>query len=1187
MAITQTDIKLMASERLTDEDDGGGQMSAVEVEDGVVNNLYADISRLDRTYGRVNLRKCFPSIQTDNTDYYYGAHVIITDAPDDPNVSVIAFTTDSYDDERADAQDFIESYVVRGPLSDYTPYGDQLNGSRALRLYSRTDVPLPVVGKTYCLTIETDDEVTQYQYVRISSVDYNDQTFEDQNGEFTRRVYTLEIDAPLRYTFPGLDAPSRYSNAESPSLFRTTQIADAARYYSVVPVAQAIEAGERTARVSSIYGQLVPSTQVETPIADAAVGVDIPNIVASGEAYTINISQNEDGNFSFGRAVSPNSVHLVMGNGYATFEDDGSGNLMCTASSGTSYAAVGQQYGTVDYSTGAVIGARVYNTQDWTCTATPATAITDIAHTDSIAVGEANRGYNYVKTLGPIPQPGTLYVDYIVSGNWYRMSDDGNGNLSDGNGGVGRINYTTGTATITCGALPDSDSEIIFSWASNITYQIQTDDPDLEPAWMVFTVSTGDIVPGSLTLSWPNGDNTITVTDDGNGNFSGDDAEGRIIYGIGQVGVRPAVMPASSAAITIEYQTGHQETETVTNYSISGDNAIFTVSDGPIKPGSFHASFSQNWTKSSTGRRWDIEGGGINAGQSGSREGVSSASVYDIGNGTLSNGGTIDYDTGQINMPVSSHESRSYVNYRGEVNSYAYSGSLNGPISIRYQQDTVTPTDMTETAAIPDLTVDMTPTTYRQIVPGSLEFEWGGKIYIDRDGAIYTDWDRQSGAATAVGTIDYSTGQMALSDYDGGIDNDISIRTMLTALGSWAATGAYFRTTGAPLRTNSFALRATLPDGTTINGSTNDQGVIDTNNMQGTVEVSTGIVSVQFGRYVANEDLTDADKAESWYNADDVQDDGTIWYPIPVDPSSMRYNAVYYTAMSLDADILGLDPVRLPIDGRVPVIREGDVGVIHNTQNETLPANLTAGQTIQLSRTELAAAELRDQADTAVDTSLYTVDRETGIVTISDALDLSAYTQPLVARHRIEEMVLVNEAQINGQLTLVGTVSRDYPADGTFFSSALIIGDLGSRVHHLYSQETWSSNWADTRDGSPTDGQYNDRLFPIQISNRNAVKDRWAIVFTSTTSFQVIGESAGVIATGNTGEDCSPINPVSGEPYFVISADGWGGGWAVNNVLRFNTEAAHYPVWIARTTLSGTATIEDDSFKTQIRGDAD
>jgi len=39
-------------------------------------------------------------------------------------------------------------------------------------------------------------------------------------------------------------------------------------------------------------------------------------------------------------------------------------------------------------------------------------------------------------------------------------------------------------------------------------------------------------------------------------------------------------------------------------------------------------------------------------------------------------------------------------------------------------------------------------------------------------------------------------------------------------------------------------------------------------------------------------------------------------------------------------------------------------------------------------------------------------------------------------------------------------------------------------------------------------------------------------------------------------------------------------------VLRFNTVASNYPLWLARTTLQSDPTVYTDNFKIQIRGDA-
>ncbi|MCW7551778.1 hypothetical protein NX722_03815 [Endozoicomonas gorgoniicola] len=81
MAINNDDVKLFESQRLSDEEDGGGRATGTEVIDGNVNNLFQDISRIDRTIGDVALRKAYVGISTDNNDAYLGSHLILTEPP--------------------------------------------------------------------------------------------------------------------------------------------------------------------------------------------------------------------------------------------------------------------------------------------------------------------------------------------------------------------------------------------------------------------------------------------------------------------------------------------------------------------------------------------------------------------------------------------------------------------------------------------------------------------------------------------------------------------------------------------------------------------------------------------------------------------------------------------------------------------------------------------------------------------------------------------------------------------------------------------------------------------------------------------------------------------------------------------------------------------------------------------------
>jgi len=300
---------------------------------------------------------------------------------------------------------------------------------------------------------------------------------------------------------------------------------------------------------------------------------------------------------------------------------------------------------------------------------------------------------------------------------------------------------------------------------------------------------------------------------------------------------------------------------------------------------------------------------------------------------------------------------------------------------------------------------------------------------------------------------------------------------------------------------------------------------------------------------------------------------------------------VVLSNLPLDADILGLDPVRLPQDGKVPIYRPADVVVIHNTQGFALPNPAVAGAAYPVGRTDLAALWLVGADGVRVPTSKYTTNPATGVVTMAADLSLAGIAQPIVARHRIEEMQLLSDVQINGLLGLTAPLSRAFPAD-SYVSSVLLLGDLVAGCTNLFDQGTWTGAWSDALIGSGATPQYNDLDHPIEVLNDGAVTDRWRIHFTTSNptsgpaQFQIISENLGVIDTGNTGADCAPINQLTGKPYFVIRAAGWGIGWAVGNQLRFNTQAAGRPIWIARTVLPG-ASLAGDSFDIQLRGDVD
>ena len=64
MAILSGDIRLVASQVMDDVPEGGGAPTATILVDGASNQVFPDISELDRAGGRVSLRKIFATVDT-------------------------------------------------------------------------------------------------------------------------------------------------------------------------------------------------------------------------------------------------------------------------------------------------------------------------------------------------------------------------------------------------------------------------------------------------------------------------------------------------------------------------------------------------------------------------------------------------------------------------------------------------------------------------------------------------------------------------------------------------------------------------------------------------------------------------------------------------------------------------------------------------------------------------------------------------------------------------------------------------------------------------------------------------------------------------------------------------------------------------------------------------------------------
>lgn len=1183
MTINTSDIKLLESERMTDTANGGGRRTSRVIVDGEPGNIFPKVSRLDSVYGRVNLRKIYGAVVTENLDTYAGAHAVIMDAPDDQKIHNNLFSTGSDYDTRTAARDRIESYVVAGPESRMVLYGRQLVGQQAVLIYQRLEEPLPEVGEVYCLSKETGSVTNYQQFVRVTDISSEVRTFTDESGDFQRLLVTLEIGAPLRYEFKGPETPRRVSSVARDALVRNTTVADAARYYGIRPLAEAAEEDALTVRVDSVYSPIVPTTQRESPISLASIGGAGGYVVTSQTDYADGVGTLPTGVHYFKTAVKPGAVSVVRA-GVIWSEDDGAGNMIATAEGGSGWN------GTIDYESGRVQVSATFVSDFVTFGATPAAPVSQPARTKEIEITLGNRGTVYSEVLNPPPNPGSLIVDYRALGKWYRLRDDGTGAVggNDPAHGTGTVDYVTGALVITLGALPDVDSSVINSWGSTVDYVIRAGDTSDVAAGLkqTFTLTELPVQPGTLELSFTNGATAYTATANSSGVISGNGVTGSVNHATGVVDITYTTrLPNTGSTVTAEYNQ-LVASDPGNPINVTGEIDWLAPDDltpAPILQGTFSAAmeldfqYPENSAGDVSGTVYVTDDGAgllvVKAGQILGRNAWGHTVVV-LSDATV---GTINYTSGEISIPdvtaIVSISFRRYVE-AGWPDALGFADITATPGAYVYVQSGGDPvqtarTDEFDTTDAP-LIVDLTSTTADAVVPGSVLFTINGasQTFFDRNGTIYTDLDTQTGAALACGSINYDTGRVSLTGQwpEGASTITIAVQCCLTVYGDFSAVDAFFRTAGSPLRPASFYVQGSALDGTLISGTADANGVITGPKVRGEVVQDMGVVRVEFGEEVAS-----------------------VWEPIEIAPSTLRYSAVVLSNLPLNADILGLDPVRLPSDGRVPIYRPADVVVIHHTDGFTLPNPAVAGSTYSVGRADLAELWLFDADGDKVPTTKYTVNLAAGSVTMAADLDLTGYTQPLTARHRIEEMQLLSDVQINGTLGLTAALSREFPM-GSLVSSALLFGDLQASVPVLFDLATFTT-WSDTP-GTGATAQYNDVDYPIEVLNNGAQTDRWRISFTTgnpssgTASFQVISENLGVIATGNTGSDCAPINLLTGEPYFVIRAAGWGLGWAVGNQLRFNTQAAAAPIWVARTVLPG-ATLAGDSISISTRGDAD
>nr|WP_227609570.1 hypothetical protein [Acinetobacter sp. CS-2] len=556
MAIETKDLVIYKSERLTDNSDGGGKYSGVVVQDGISNNLFNDISEMDRAMGDVSMCKIFPAVVTEDTDSLMGATVFISENPKDPNVSALLFSTKNWMDERQSAQNRVENYLAKGGQISGTPLDTHLQGMKLLQVAMFLQEVESSVGDTIVLISDEGKALEHEQYVRITKVETRTaiMVIDGKNVEYKIATYTLND--PLDMDYVGLSARQWYSGQASKTIIRDSIVADTGEYYASTDLSTNASVGEYTVNAKSIFAQLIPSAQTESPIVDVNAAGESTILVPGNSgsitasfSTTVGVSQN----LYIGSAVMPSSVAFTLFGQAITDQ----GGLLKT-SSGSQVGTIDYQRGLIQWTAAAGSGAATLN-----ITFKPAAAPNQYFQSYAVPVTQNNQSTNWTGVLVPIPAPGSLSISYMSQGKFYELKDNGSGQLkgTSPSFGSGMINYETGSWLLTTGALPDVDTPILLLWGTPIATYQRANLPVL-PAKFEFDLEQEAILSGSVTVTWVLEGVTKTATSNNAGQFTGD-ATGFINFALGKGALIPTKLPQKGAVFNFSYQFGEAKTQDV------------------------------------------------------------------------------------------------------------------------------------------------------------------------------------------------------------------------------------------------------------------------------------------------------------------------------------------------------------------------------------------------------------------------------------------------------------------------------------------------------------------------------------------------------------------------------------------------------------------------------------------------
>ena len=511
MPIQTGDIKLLASKVMDDVPNGGGGPTGTVIPDGASNAIFGDVTERQRAGGGVSIRQLHLAVQTGDTDAYMDPSIIVSQPPNDANVSITLAKCAMFA-KRTEIANAIENYLIQGPEWGGYLLENHVAGQRSIQLFQRPGTPTPPIGRTLVLISDEGDPAEKSQYVRITRVEVETRTFTYSSSggfvDYQADVVVCDLTDALRHPFAGSPPDRGYTRGSTKTVVRDTTVADAASFYGVQPLTAVANVGDSVLKVASVYTQLVPSARTEVvaldqrPAAQRSITLATsPRQVTVGAApHTMRtkIGQENRG-FSYTAMLRPLPEpgtlvisYMALGNWY-TVVDDGAGGF------------TGQGAGTIIYTTGSLaitmpampdVGSAVI--VQWG---------DRVAFTDRSSQGAAVRAPQYCWRIEAANEdtrvvPGSLTISYTSAGTVRTVTDNGAGALSGA--ATGTIDYFSRTVQMEPVHMPDAGGQL------QVDCQLDTLAVEIipaggagpDPAGFVALTLAQQPAAGTLAIQW-------------------------------------------------------------------------------------------------------------------------------------------------------------------------------------------------------------------------------------------------------------------------------------------------------------------------------------------------------------------------------------------------------------------------------------------------------------------------------------------------------------------------------------------------------------------------------------------------------------------------------------------------------------------------------------------------------------